>query len=62
VVDDLPQHNNTLEDLKFFESNFNGVLPLEVSIDTKRKNGVVNLGVIRKVEKLETLISSYPTV
>jgi predicted RND superfamily exporter protein len=60
VVDDLPQHNNTLEDLKFFESNFNGVLPLEVSIDTKRKNGVMNLGVIRKVEKLETLISSYP--
>ncbi|GAA3960611.1 efflux RND transporter permease subunit [Mucilaginibacter dorajii] len=60
VVDDLPQHNNTLEDLKFFESNFNGVLPLEVSIDTKRKNGVVNLGVIRKVEKLEALISSYP--
>ncbi|MDN3581845.1 efflux RND transporter permease subunit [Mucilaginibacter flavus] len=60
VVDDLPQHNNTLEDLKFFESNFNGVLPLEVSVDTKRKNGVVNLGVIRKVEKLEALISSYP--
>lgn len=60
VVDDLPQHNNTLEDLKFFESNFNGVLPLEVSVDTKRKNGVVNLGVIRKVEKLEKLISSYP--
>ncbi|HEY9196426.1 MAG TPA: MMPL family transporter, partial [Mucilaginibacter sp.] len=60
VVDDLPQHNNTLEDLRFFESNFNGVLPLEVSIDTKRKNGVMNLGVIRKVEKLEKLISSYP--
>lgn len=60
VVDDLPQHNNTLTDLRFFESNFNGVLPLEVSIDTRRKNGVMNLGTIRKVEKLEKLISSYP--
>ncbi|MDN3551283.1 efflux RND transporter permease subunit [Mucilaginibacter aquaedulcis] len=60
VVDDLPQHNHTLEDLKFFESNFNGVLPLEVSIDSKRKNGVMNQAVMRKVEKLETLISSYP--
>jgi len=60
VVDDLPQSNNTLHDLKFFESNFNGVLPLEVSIDTKRKNGVMNLATIRKVEKLEKLISSYP--
>ncbi|HEY8927653.1 MAG TPA: MMPL family transporter [Mucilaginibacter sp.] len=60
VVDDLPKSNNTLADLKFFESNFKGVLPLEVSIDTKRKNGIMNNAVIRKVEKLENLISSRP--
>lgn len=60
VVDDLPKMNNTLEDMRFFESNFNGVLPLEVSIDTKRKNGVMNNTVLRKVEKLEKLISSKP--
>ena len=60
VVDDLPKTSNTLTDLQFFENSFKGVLPLEVSIDTKRKNGVMNLGVIRKVEKLENLISSYP--
>ncbi|BAU53484.1 efflux RND transporter permease subunit [Mucilaginibacter gotjawali] len=60
VVDDLPKKSNTLSDLKFFESNFKGVLPLEVSIDTKRKNGVMNDATIRKVEKLENLISSYP--
>jgi len=60
VVDDLPKKSNTLSDLKFFEANFKGVLPLEVSIDTKRKNGVINDATIRKVEKLENLISSYP--
>lgn len=60
VVDDLPKKSNTLSDLKFFESNFKGVLPLEVSINTKRKNGVMNDVTIRKVEKLENLISSYP--
>jgi len=60
VVDDLPKSSNTLSDLQFFEANFKGVLPLEVSIDTKRKNGVMNQAVIRKVEKLESLISSYP--
>jgi predicted RND superfamily exporter protein len=60
VVDDLPKSNNTLTDLRFFEANFKGVLPLEVSIDTKRKNGVMNNAVIRKVEKLEALISSKP--
>ena len=60
VVDDLPKTSNTLGDLRFFEANFKGVLPLEVSIDSKRKNGVVNEVFIHKVEKLETLISSYP--
>jgi len=60
VIDDLPKKSNTLSDLKFFELNFKGVLPLEVSIDTKRKNGVVNDVAIHKVEKLENLISSYP--
>jgi predicted RND superfamily exporter protein len=60
VVDDLPKSSNTLSDLKFFEANFKGVLPLEVSIDTKRKNGIMNQAVIRKVEKLEDMISSYP--
>lgn len=60
VVDDLPKSNNTVKDLRFFEANFKGVLPLEVSVDTKRKNGVMNNTVIRKVEKLEKLISSRP--
>jgi len=60
VVDDLPKTSNTLGDLRFFEATFKGVLPLEVSIDSKKKNGVMSEVFIRKVEKLETLISSYP--
>lgn len=60
VVDDLPKTSNTLSDLLFFETNFKGVLPLEVSIDSKRKNGVMSQVFIHKVEDLENLISSYP--
>jgi len=60
IVDDLPKTSSTLTDLRFFESNFKGVLPLEVTIDSKRKNGMMNLPAIHKVERLENLISSYP--
>ena len=60
VVDDLPKTSNTLSDLQFFETNFKGVLPLEVSINTRHKNGVMNNAFINKVEKLENMISSYP--
>jgi predicted RND superfamily exporter protein len=60
IVDDLPKTSSTLTDLRFFESNFKGVLPLEVTIDSKHKNGMMNLPTIHKLERLENLISSYP--
>ncbi|WCT11929.1 efflux RND transporter permease subunit [Mucilaginibacter jinjuensis] len=60
IVDDLPKSSSILSDLRFFESSFKGVLPLEVSVESKHKNGLMNLATMRKIEKLETLISSYP--
>lgn len=60
MVDDLPQRDPVLTDLKFFERNFDGVLPLEVQIDSKRKNGLLNISTIKKIEKLDKMMSSYP--
>ncbi|MBD3750273.1 MAG: MMPL family transporter [Sphingobacteriales bacterium] len=60
VVDDLPKSNAVYQDLKFFESTFNGVLPLEISIDTRRKNGMMSLSNIQKMDRLEQKLKSYP--
>ena len=60
VVDDLPQNSPIIRDLKFFEKNFEGILPLEVSIDTRKRNGVLNLSTIKKVDRMEEMISEYP--
>ena len=60
VVDDLPQNSPINRDLKFFEKNFEGILPLEVSIDTRKKNGILNLSTIKKVDRMEEMISAYP--
>ncbi|MBE7178751.1 MAG: MMPL family transporter, partial [Mucilaginibacter polytrichastri] len=60
VVDDLPKNNPVYRDLKFFESNFDGVLPLEVQVDTRKNNGVMRLATIQKMNKLENMIASYP--
>ncbi len=62
MVDDLPKNDPVLTDLKFFERNFDGVLPLEIQIDTKRKNGLANIATIKKVEKLEKMIAAYPEI
>ncbi|RZK51172.1 MAG: Fis family transcriptional regulator, partial [Pedobacter sp.] len=60
VVDDLPKSSKILTDLKFFEKNFEGILPLEISVDTKRKNGVLSISTLNKIDKMERMIAEYP--
>lgn len=60
VVDDLPKNSPLLKDLKFFEHNFDGALPFEVSIDARKKNAIMRPSTIRKVDELERMLSKYP--
>jgi predicted RND superfamily exporter protein len=62
VVDDLPKKDPILLDLRYFEKNYNGVLPFEISIDTKKPNGVFSDGgrTLYKINKLQKLFAQYP--
>ena len=61
IVDDLPKKDKIYTDLKWFEKNFNGVMPLEIVVDTKRKNGVTsNLNTIQKIDEFSAFIASNP--
>ncbi|MFI5124537.1 MAG: RND family transporter [Chitinophagales bacterium] len=64
ILDDLPKTDPVYADLKFFEQNFKGVMPLEILIDTKRKNGLrANmLGTFRNIDKLSSFIDSSPVM
>ena len=53
IVDDLPQENRIYADLKFFEKEIGGIMPFEISIDTKKKKGLFNMDVMKKIEKIE---------
>jgi predicted RND superfamily exporter protein len=62
-VDDLPKSDKVYVDLKFFERNFKGVMPLEIVIDTRKKRGVVSrLDVIRKMDELSGVLQQFPEV
>lgn len=41
IVDDLPKADKIYTDLKWFEQHFKGVMPLEITVDTKKKNGLI---------------------
>jgi predicted RND superfamily exporter protein len=60
ITEDLPKEQALYQDLKFLESNFGGVLPLEVLVNTKKKNGLLKSYNLRKIEKLSNVLETYP--
>ena len=60
IVDDLPKTDKVYTDLKFFEKNFNGVMPLEIVVDTKKRYGLAGMRALVVFEKVDAL-SKYIT-
>ena len=63
IVDDLPKTDKIYTDLKFFEKNFSGVMPLEIMIDSKKRYGLAGsriLPVLQKMDSLSMYITAQP--
>jgi len=60
LLEDMPQQADFFKDIRFFEKEFNGVLPLEIVIDTKQPKGALKLANLKRMEALETAISEVP--
>lgn len=60
IVDDIPKRDPIYKDILFFEKQFNGIMPLEIMIDTKRAQGVIHPSTLQKIEKLQKLLAEYP--
>ena len=63
IVDDVPKEDLVYTDLRFFEQNFGGVMPLEIVVDTKKKYGVTrNLQNLVKIDSLVQYLESRPYI
>ncbi|HOD09996.1 MAG TPA: efflux RND transporter permease subunit, partial [Flavobacterium sp.] len=60
IIEDMPKNTTFFDDIRFFEKEFDGVMPLEIMIDTKRKNGAMKLSNLRRMEELEQTIMDIP--
>ena len=60
VVDDIAKSDKLYKDIMFFEENVGGVMPFEISIDTKKPKGILNATFIRKVQQLQDTLALYP--
>ena len=59
-IEDMPQKTDFFADIRFFEEEFNGIMPLEIVIDTKRKKGVLKSSTLKKMNELSELIEEIP--
>ena len=59
LTDDLAKDGVLYKDLKFFESNFGGVMPLEVILNTKKKNGLLKSYNLKKIERLSNELATF---
>jgi predicted RND superfamily exporter protein len=58
MVDDIPEESQIKKDLKWFEANFSGVMPMAIVVDTGKKRGVMNVKNLVKIDRFESFLDS----
>lgn len=64
MVDDVPEDSQVKTDLKFFEDNFSGIMPLEMVVEfiTKRRRPLLDVENLQKIEEFEMFLDSLPNI
>lgn len=63
IVDDLPKTDRIYTDLKWFEQHFKGVMPLEITVDAKKKrilSSTAALPVFEKIDRFSEYLAARP--
>ncbi|WP_299208624.1 efflux RND transporter permease subunit [uncultured Dokdonia sp.] len=60
LIEDMPKNTAFFKDIKFFEEEFDGIMPLEILIDTKRSKGVMKLATLKRMDELSQVIEEQP--
>ncbi|PIY34303.1 MAG: transporter, partial [Bacteroidetes bacterium CG_4_10_14_3_um_filter_42_6] len=60
IVDDISKKDKLYKDMIFLEENFKGVMPLEITIDTKKPKGILRLSTLQKIDQLQDTLETYP--
>lgn len=59
LMDDIPDNDPINVDLRFFEKNFGGVMPIEIIVDSKKPNGIIQNSTLQKIDKLDSELRTY---
>jgi len=60
IIEDMPKSAEFFEDIRFFEKEFDGIMPVEIIVDTKSPRGVMKPANLKRIDRLSTLIDETP--
>lgn len=61
IVDDLPNDHQIVEDLRWFEQNFGGVVPFEIQVDAGKKRQILRSSMLRSIDEAEAVFDGNPS-
>jgi predicted RND superfamily exporter protein len=60
LIEDMPKSASFFKDIRFFDDSFNGIVPLEIWLDSKRENGIVKPATLKRMNQLQEVIEEIP--
>ena len=60
IIEDMPKKAPFFKDIVFYEKEFDGVMPLEIVINTKRPKGALKSVTLKRIEELQETIIEIP--
>ena len=62
LTEDFSKDDPVYKDVKFMESQFEGVIPLEIIVDTKRPKGVEKSSTLKRIDKFQSILDTFPNI
>ena len=60
IIEDMPKNAEFFEDIRFFEEEFDGIMPVEIVVDTEAPRGVMKPANLKRIDRLGTIIDEIP--
>ncbi|MEH6618700.1 efflux RND transporter permease subunit [Maribacter arcticus] len=59
-IEDMPKNAEFFHDIRFFEKEFKGIMPVEIVVDTKTPKGVLKPATLKRMNELGEVIEDIP--
>ena len=59
-IEDMPKKAEFFKDIRFFEQEFDGIMPVEIIVDTEKKKGVMKAATLKRMDRLGAVIEETP--